>query len=366
MGLILAGVNSVKGALADQWKEYFTCSSLDGHTLIVKGEYHGKTSLFSGNRPSDNVISNGSGIVVADGQCVILVSQGKVVDVCAQPGQYTFDASEEPSFFVGNFSQGMKNVFSVIKERFVHGGIAAQDHRIYYINTKEIFDNKFGTNNPIPFRIVDEKIGLDLDASLRCNGSFAFRIANPVAFYENVAGNVDKKYDRTMLLEQLRAEFISALQPALGKLSSLQLRPSDLPNYVQELTSALNEQLSEKWIVNRGLEVSSVAMNPITLAEEYEEIIRNAQRVAMYTNPAMAAAALTDAQAQAMKDAANNAAGAMTGFMGMNMAQQSGGVNVNQLYQNVAEANVKFCSECGSKVKETAKFCSECGSPLEK
>lgn len=380
MGLILAAVNSVSGTLADQWKEYFTCSSLSNDVLLVKGEHRGKNSIFSGNKANDNVITNGSGVVVADGQCVILVDQGKVVDVCTQPGQYTFDSSAQPGFFVGNIGEGFKNVLETVKQRFVTGGIPAQDQRVYYINTKEIFDNKFGTNNPISFRIVDKRIGLDLDASLRCNGVFAFRVVNPIAFYENVAGNVDGAYDRSQLDEQLRTEFISALQPALGKLSALELRPSDLPNHVEELTSALNEVLSQKWTATRGLEITTVALNPITLPEEYQTLIKDAQRAAMYTDPGRAAAMLADAQAQAMRDAAKNPGGVMNGFVGMNMAQQTGGVSAGQLYQQAAASTtkpqndvtetkqgdeVRYCSHCGAKVSAEAKFCSTCGKALE-
>jgi len=378
MGLIATAINAASSAFADQWKEYFVCEALAQNVLMVKGEHKGKTSLFSGNNASDNVISNGSGIVVADGQCVILVSQGKVVDVCADPGCYTFDASAEPSFFCDSLGQGFKNVWETIKERFKFGGEVPQDQRVYYLNTKEITDNKFGTNNPIIFRVVDKRINLDVDVDLRCNGLYSYKITNPIAFYENVAGNVASKYVRDNIDAQLKTEFVSALQPALAKLAAQEIRPSEIPAHVEELCSAMNSELSEKWLTLRGLEVVSVAMNPISLSESDAEMIKTAQKTAMYKDPSMAAAATVEASTTAMKDAANNSAGAVNGFMGVNMAQSASGLNVNDLYAQAttssnsnswtcecgANNNGNFCTQCGKAKPAGSAFCSECGKEL--
>ncbi len=169
MGLIRAGLGAVGGVLADQWKEFFYCDAIDNDVLVVKGRK--RTSGRSSNtRGEDNIISNGSGIAVADGQCMIIVEQGKVVEVCAEPGEFTYDTSTEPSIFAGSLGESIKATFKTIGKRFTYGGDTGKDQRVYYFNTKEILDNKFGTATPIPFRVVDSRIQLDIDVSVRCNG----------------------------------------------------------------------------------------------------------------------------------------------------------------------------------------------------
>lgn len=319
------------------------------------------------------MITSGSGIAVADGQCMIIVDQGKVVEVCAEPGEYTFDESAEPSIFSGNLEESMLKTFEIVKKRFTYGGDAGRDQRVYYFNTKELMDNKFGTPNPIPFRIVDRNIGLDIDASVRCSGVYSYKITDPLLFYENVCGNVESSFDREEIEAQLKTEFISALQPAFARISALQIRPSALPAHAEEMCQAMNEALSKKWGETRGLQVISVAMNPVSLTEEDAEMIKQAQRMAIMRDPTMAAAALAGAQADAMKTAADNSNGAMTGFMGMNMAAQAGGMNAQNLFgMGQQPANSRpmnqqpasggwTCPSCGNVC--SGKFCSECGTP---
>ena len=390
MGLIKAGIGAVGSTLADQWKEYFICDSISKDVLVVKGQKK-IGSRSSNTKGSDNVISNGSGIVVADGQCMIIVEQGKIVEVCAEPGQFTYDTSSEPSIFAGNLGKSILDTFKTMGKRFTFGGDTAKDQRVYYFNTKEIIDNKFGSANPIPFRVVDSKIGLDIDVSIRCNGLYSYRITNPLLFYTNVCGNVEQEYTREEIDPQLKTEFISALQPAFAKLSDLELRPNQVPAHAEELSQFMNETLTKKWAETRGLSIVSIAMNPITLPEEDAELIKQAQRTAIMRDPSMAAATLVGAQADAMKAAAANENGAMAGFMGMGMAMNVGGNNAQSLFnmaQNQqaaapaagawkcscgAENTGKFCSECGAAKPEDGwkcscgavnkgKFCSECGA----
>ena len=378
MGLIKAGLGALGGTLADQWKEFFYCDALDKDVLMVKGQKRigGRSSNTKG---SDNIISNGSGIAVADGQCMIIVEQGKIVEVCAEPGEFTYDTSSEPSVFCGSLGEGLKNTFATVGKRFTFGGDTAKDQRVYYFNTKELIDNKFGTPNPIPFRVVDSKIGLDVDVSIRCSGVYSYKIADPLLFYTNVCGNVATQYDRSELEGQLKTEFISALQPAFGKLSDLELRPNQIVSHNTELEEAMNQALSNKWGELRGLKVVSIAMGSVTLPEEDQEMIKNAQKNAMFRDPTMAAASLVGAQGDAMRTAAGNSAGAMTGFMGMGMAMNAGGMNAQNLYamgqQQAAPANGwkcscgtvnqgKFCSNCGAKKPEGQKFCTNCGAAV--
>ena len=331
MGLIKAGIGALGGTLADQWKEFFYCEAIDKDTLVVKGQKR-MTSRSSNTKGNDNIISNGSGIAVADGQCMIIVEQGKIVEVCAEPGQFTYDSSTEPSIFTGKLGTSIKETFKTIGKRFTYGGDTGKDQRVYYFNTKEIIDNKFGTANPIPFRVVDRNIGLDIDVSVRCNGVYSYKIADPLLFYTNVCGNVSSEYRRSEIDGQLKTEFINALQPAFAKISELEIRPSAIPGHVEELSQAMNESLTAKWGKLRGLEIVSIAMNPVTLPEEDAEMIKQAQRTAIMRDPTMAAATLVGAQADAMKAAAENKNGAMMGFMGMGMAQQAGGMNAQNLY----------------------------------
>jgi len=401
MGLIKAGAGALGGTLADQWKEFFYCEALPNDIMMRKGEK--RTSGRSSNtKGSDNIISNGSGIAVADGQCMIIVEQGKIVEVCAEPGEFTYDTSTEPSIFSGKLGDSIKETFKTIGKRFTFGGDTAKDQRVYYFNTKELIDNKFGTPNPIPFRVVDSKIGLDIDVSVRCSGVYSYKIADPLLFYTNVCGNVEQEYSRDELDGQLKTEFISALQPAFGKLSDMELRPNQIVSHNTDLENAMNTALSAKWGELRGLKVVSIALGSVTLPDDDAEMIKQAQRTAIMKDPTMAAATLVGAQADAMKAAASNEAGAMTGFMGMGMAMNAGGgMNAQNLFamgqQQAAQpqstttptadswkcscgatASGKFCPECGSKKPEpvqadawkcscgataTGKFCPECGSP---
>ncbi len=371
MGLIKAGIGALGGTLADQWKEFFYCDALDMDVLAVKGKkkISGRSSNTKGN---DNIISSGSGIAVADGQCMMIVEQGKVVEVCAEPGEYTYDASTEPSIFAGPLGEGILNTFRTIGKRFTYGGDTGKDQRVYYFNTKELLDNKFGTPNPVPFRVVDAKIGLDIDVALRCSGVYSYKLQDPLLFYTNVCGNFADMYTRQELEGQLKTEFISALQPALGKLSAMGLRPSEIIAHNTDLEQAMNDALSAKWAKLRGIVVVTVALGSVTLPEEDAELIKQAQRTAIMRDPTMAAATLVGAQADAMKAAAANSAGAMTGFMGMGMAMNQGGINAQNLFamgaaqtaqpvqpaQTAQTADGWTCA-CGSV--NTGKFCPECG-----
>lgn len=401
MGLIKAGMGALGGTLADQWKEYFYCEAMEKDVMVTKGKKR-VNSRSSNTKGNDNIISNGSVIAVADGQCMMIVEQGKVVEVCAEPGEFKYDTSTEPSIFTGNLGTGIKETFKTIGKRFTFGGDTGKDQRVYYFNTKELVDNKFGTPNPIPFRVVDSKIGLDVDVSVRCSGIYSYKIADPLLFYTNVCGNVEQAYIRDTLDSQLKTEFISALQPAFGKLSDLELRPNQIVSHNTELEDAMNIALSKKWGELRGLKVVSIALGSVTLPEEDAEMIKQLQRTAALQNPNMAGATLVGAQADAMRAAASNTSGAMAGFMGMGMAMNAGGMNAQNLFamgqqQQAQTAQVngwtcscgmvnkgRFCQNCGARKPEGTpqyrcdkcgwqpedpthppKFCPECGDPFD-
>ena len=265
MGLIKAGIGALGGTLADQWKEFFYCDALPNDVLMRKGEKRvsGRSSNTRGN---DNVISNGSGIAVADGQCMIIVEQGKIVEVCAEPGEFTYDASTEPSVFSGNLGDSILETFRTIGKRFAYGGDTGKDQRVYYFNTKEIIGNKFGTPNPIMFEVVNKRIGISRTVQVRCNGVYTYVISDPLLFYTRLCGNVEREFTRDQIDEQLKSEFIDALQPALGALAEQELRPA--------VKRAMAASIEEKGVID----VQSVAEEVFRSDPEREAMIEQVSR----------------------------------------------------------------------------------------
>lgn len=416
MGLIKAAAGALGGVLADQWKEFFYCDALPNDVLMRKGQKQisGRSSNTKGN---DNIISNGSGIAVADGQCMIIVEQGRIVEVCAEPGEFTYNNSTEPSIFSGKFGDSLKDSFKTFGKRFTYGGDTAKDQRVYYFNTKEILDNKFGTANPIIFEVVNKRINMSRTVQVRCNGVYTYIITDPLLFYTRLCGNVADEFTRDQIDAQLKTEFVDALQPAFGALAEQELRPAQIPAKAKELKAAMNEALKQDWIENRGISVGKIALNPITLTDtDMKKINEMEDAASVGSNPFMMAGRMTNATADAMQTAAGNSAGAMTGFMGMGMVGmgQAGGFGAAQNLYNMGQQQVaqqqaaqqqptvlqtqappqntadqwtcqcgatvsgKFCPECGAKKPEpvqadawkcscgatvTGKFCPECGSP---
>ena len=400
MGLLKALMGSVGGTLADQWKEYFYCDSMPEDVLAVKGKK--RVSGRSANRENDNIITNGSVIAVADGQAMMIVDQGKVVEFTAEPGEFTYDASSEPTIFCGDLGTSIMETFKTVGKRFTFGGEKAKDQRVYYFNLKELVGSKYGTPSPVPFRVVDRNIGLDWEISVRCFGEYSFHICDPLLFYTNVCGNITEDYARDRLEGQMKTELLTALQPAFARISEMGIRYSSLPAHTMELADILNQVLSKKWRELRGIEIVSFGVSSIKASEEDEKMLKDMQRTAVFSNPNMAAAYDVMARGDAMKAAASNTAGAATGFMGMGMVQNmGGGTNAAQLFQMGqqqqasqpaptpapapnpqswkcscgATATGKFCTECGAKRPEApagwtcscgtvnqGKFCTECGA----
>ncbi|MCR4596579.1 MAG: SPFH domain-containing protein [Lachnospiraceae bacterium] len=385
MGLISAALGAASGVMADQWKEYFYCEALPETVIMTKG--HKRETGRGSNNGSDNIISNGSVIAVADGQCMIIVDQGKVTEICAEPGEFKYDSSSEPSIFTGSLGEGIKQTFANIGKRFTFGGEAPKDQRVYFFNTKELIGNKYGTPNPVPFRVVDERAGIDMDISMKCFGEYSYRVCDPILFYTNVCGNAAQDYKREQLDGMLKTELLTALQPAFAKISEMGIRYSAIPGHTTELADALNEVLSKKWKELRGIEIVSFGVSSIKADEEDEKTLKELQKAAAYTNPNLAAAAMVNATSNAMQTAAGNSGGAAIGFMGMNMAQQAGGINAQNLYAMGAQQQAQqqaapapaavagwdcacgqknitgnFCPECGAKRPETSGWTCSCGT----
>lgn len=368
MGLLSAATGAISGVLADQWREYFYCEAMGPDVLVSKGLKRVNEKRSSNTKASDNIITNGSIVAVNDGQFMMIVEQGKVVDFTAESGEYVYDKSTEPSLFYGGFGKGILESLKIIGRRFTFGGDTAKDQRVYFFNTKEIIGNKYGTANPVPFRIVDKNVGLDIDIAIRCYGEYSYKFVDPILFYKNVCGNVESDYRRDQIDSQLKSELLTALQPAFAKISEMGLRYSALPGHAKEIADALNAELSADWKELRGIEIASFGVSSVTASPEDEERIKQLQQAAALKDPTMAAAVLASAQAQAMQDAAKNENGAFMAFAGMNAAQSAGGTNAATLFgmgqqqQQQAAASGWTCAKCG-QTGNTGKFCSNCGAP---
>ena len=385
MGLIKAAFSSIGTVLADQWKEYIYCDALDGDTLMAKGEVRINKGS-SNTKRSDNIITNGSKIAVNEGQCMLIVENGKIVDFTTEAGAYTYDTGTEPSLFDSGFS-GLKESFAKVGKRFTFGGQPENDQRVYFINTKEIMNNKIGIGD-VPFR--DSEFNFTI--KIQGYGTYSYRITNPVMFYTNVCANVSDVYKKISIDEQLKTEVQSSLQPALGRIALKGIAYDQLPLYTKEIASELNTELTADWNELRGISIVSVAFASITVDSESAEKISRMQEARAFSDPSLLGARLGTAQANAMESAAKNTNGAVNAFMGMGMAQNAGGANIQDLMemgqsqhntQNNTPApwtcscgqtnNGNFCSNCGKAKswtcecgsENTGNFCSNCGKPRQ-
>ena len=416
MGLIKVLGDAVSGTLANQWLEYYYCDSLPPEVLMKEAQK--KTSNRNSNTKGDaNIIQNGSRIAVADGQCMIVMDGGKVKEVCAESGEYTYDSGKQSSIFYGGLGKGLVDSFHNFADRFAFGGEVPGVQKVYYFNTKEILNNMYGTPNPVMFRARDKEYNISMTCKLRINGTYTYRITDPIAFYINLAGNIKGEYRRSEIDQQLKNDFIDALGPSLSVLAKIDMLPDEIPFHTPELKEAMNSMLTDKWATQRGITIESIQMNPPSLTPEDLQKLQDMQSAAtLGGNAAMMAGTMTAATAAAMQDAAKNSAGAMTGFMGMGFAQQAGSPTVNNLAAmsmqqqgqqpqqtpppaapaaapaaaGVAGAVAgwtcpkcgksgntgKFCADCGEKrpeedsawtcecgAKNQGKFCQECGKP---
>lgn len=404
MGLINAITQAAGTVLGDQYREFFYCDSIPADVICVKGQKKNKTG--NNSKGADNIISNGSVIAVNPGQCMIIVDNGKVVDLCAEPGEYTYDQSTEPSIFYGSLGENIKKTFMNIGKRFTFGGEAPKEQRVYYFNTKEIVGNKYGTPNPIPFRVKEGEINLSATVRIKCFGEYSYKVVDPILFFTNVCANVVDEYNRSEIDSQLKTELLSHLQPAFAKIAATGIHYDELPGHTLDIAAVLKEELTQDWTEVRGLEIVKFGVSSVTANEEDEKRLQDLQFQSAYRDPGLAAAGLAQSKMEAMKTAAGNSAGAMTGFMGMGFAGGAVGNNelqglyamAGQQQQQAAEAPAvaatpqptgdtwtcscgtvasgKFCPECGSArpipvegwtcacgTLNKGKFCSNCGTP---
>ncbi len=387
MGLIKAAKDAVGSLLADQWREYFYCDSLSNDVLMVKGQKKVNSGRNSNTKGTDNVISNGSIIAVNEGQCMIIVDQGGIVDVCAEAGEFTYDNSTEPSLFYGSLGDNVKATFSTMAKRFTFGGNAAKDQRVYFFNTKEILNNMYGTATPIPFHIVDRNTGFNFETSVRCNGMYTFKLVDPLLFYKNVCANVTDSYQKTELVSIMKSELVQALQPTLVAIGGQGVLPSQVVAHTKEITELAKAELTGQWTEIRGIEMVSLTLVPSFPPADVERINKWAD-TAMLRNADMQNARKTEAFSNMMEGMNNGKGGqgggdAMNGMMNMMamgmMNNMMGNNNAfgaamggQQAMQPGAQAPqsapaagapiLGWTCECGHE-DNRGKFCMECGKP---
>lgn len=360
MGLIRAFTSSAMSYIGDLWEDYIYCDSLDGNTLVQKGR--ARKSGGAGNNASDNVITEGSRIAVNAGQMLVVVENGRIIDFTAEQGGYEYKSNTSPTMFCGDFGEALKISFNEIAGRFAFGGQAGNDQRVYFINTKEIPNNRFGFGNA-PYRDGE----FNMTILLQGFGVFSYEITDPIVFYTNICGNVADKYVKTSIEPQLKAELQSAILPVLGELAESGVHYDRLSGQTDKITELLQSRLAEQWKKGRGIEIKNISFNNILPDDESVDKIRQLQESRAYSgNRAMLGARVGAAQASAMESAAENSAGAVTGFMGMNMAQNAGSVDVNDLMrpqplQPQQPTGGTWTCSCGMTIDEAFGFCPKCG-----
>ena len=372
--------SSIGSITKDQYLEFFVCDTMQDGVLASRGRKIDKKGMNKGN---DNIISNGSLIIVNAGQCAITVDNGQITNLAAEPGEYRFESATESSIFYGNLGENLLNSFKELGRRISFGGEIPREQRVYYINTLEVRQNLWGTASTIPFFIHDQVTGFQGDINLMARGEFTFKIADPIRFYNSVASAFSgATYTKKDLQSIMKSDFMTALQPAIGSLSDygVGIRYSAITTKTDILVEKVNEKLEKKWTELRGIKVVDITFDSIKATEEDEKRIKQFQDTAVYTNVNMAAARMTTATANAMEAAAaNEQAGPMMAFAGMNMAQMTGGANTSNLFamaqqQNAAQAAAQpqpqaqapagaaagsWTCKCGTT--NTGKFCVNCG-----
>ncbi len=394
-----AGAESISSVFKDQYQEFFTGDALDRDTLVKRGARKVKNGS---NKGDSDVITNGSRIAVPTGTALLLVDNGKVTDFTTEPGLYVWDSSSAPSMLASEgIKEGFKKSMSLILDRFKTAGVVNSEQRVYFVNLLEITGNTFGTPTPIPYRDPEFK-----SINIRVNGTYTYKIKNPITFFENISGTVGDTFNRNPFTDtQLRTEFLTALSPAINRFGEggKNIFFSQIPTYQMDIKKELETVLDEDWMQNRGIEIIAVGINPVSPDEKSQARIDEVTRIRNYKDGDLASTYATMGMTDAYKNAGSNASGAVTGFAGvgmLNMAAQGGGMP-NPMNAAAASAapvaagaaavaasaggwtcscghsgnTGKFCAECGKPkpsagwtcscgaTGNTGKFCAECGKP---
>lgn len=363
MGLIKAAKSAISGTLEDQWKEVIRCDNMDNHVLMVR------------LTTETGVITKDSTIIVAPGQCAMIYDNGKVLDATAEEGIYTFDESSSPSFFGGQFGAVFKEMWT----RFTYNGATSKEQYVFFFNTKEIMDNKFGTTSPIPYSdwshpYLNEMTGelMPLAVEVIGHGNYTFKITDPALFMNNISGT-PQIYTKEELVNQIKTEVTSVFRNILNELcdSSHKVPLYELDSKTDEIIDMMKEKVFDEPIRNRGLKIETFVIEQARASD------KSAERIKEYEFSAsshLQKGKLVDSYAEAVKSAASNEAGSLNGFMGIGMMN----MNAGNLFGNVAAGTMNVQPQAATPVKQeeswkcecgtvnTGKFCTECGKAKEK
>jgi membrane protease subunit (stomatin/prohibitin family) len=365
---------------------------MDNSVMLRKGARmnQGKGSNTKGN---PDVISNGSVIMVEENTCMLTIDNGKITNIVTEPGQYVFDSSSAPSIFAGQILDSLKDALN----RFTFGGAAATEQKVVYVNLMPLPGIPFGTGTPMPY--FDPAYNTSID--LRFYGTFEIQIENAemaVKFYQQVAskgtGAGDVLAQDIFKTEQYKKEFMQAMMKSLNLLSNKGVRYSQISAFLDDIAESAREATKNNWF-ERGFKITNVAMSAVTITDESKALLGDRLKADTMLGGDVQRAMMAGSVARGIEAAAGNQGGAMMGFMGMNMATQTGGGILGQMgeapptqqaqpQQNAANSwkcacgtvnTGKFCSNCGSVkpeapgewtcscgVKNSGKFCSNCGS----
>ena len=355
MGIIKAAINSASTMAQDQYKEYFYCPAIPDDIIMMRS--YKQTSERSDNHGSNDIVTDGSIIAVADGEYAVVVSNGRVIAEYKESGPHTFVSGDTASVFSGAKLSSFGKEFG---RRFAFGGdTPGVVHRVYYFNTKEMPGENF-SGNDIPFRIKDENTGLDMDVTIAVSGYYTYRVANPMIIYKQMIGNIEGVYRAGYLLKIMSAEVRATILYGFGEITGVGARPSQIAGMLPEITERAKDIINKKLYDLRGVELVSFGLTSFRITGKDKAVIKDIQETAVYKDPEMLKASIGRAQAQALTNASANSAGAMVGVAAVNAMTGSMGNTPGTEKEKPAP---KFCTECGAKI-EGGKFCRECGHPL--
>jgi len=354
---------------------------MGGSTVMTTGVAVRRNDKRNQNKKgSVDVISDGSIVQVAENQFMLLTDGGKVVDYSGEAGYFQVKNQNAPSLFNGDFGEAVENTF----ERVKFGGVTPFSQKVYFINTQEISNIAFGTVNPINY--FDDFYNAEL--YLRCHGYFSIRIVDPLKFYTEAIPRNASRVNVEDINKLYLAEFLTALQASIGKMSVDGIRISHVTSKSRELASYLSTTLDEDWTQKRGMIIESVGISSISYDDASKKLIDMRNQGAMLSDPTIREGYVQGSVARGIEAAGSNKGG-MGGFVGVGMGMQSGGsfmgaasaANQAQAERDAAtkqqsppaagvwkcgcgaENNGKFCQDCG-KPRPTALFCRECGASL--
>lgn len=278
MGLFSAAKGAVDGVLANQWKELISSRTMSNNELQLEGIAQVSENS-SNTKRNDNIITDGSIIMLGVGETAIAVENGKILEIYTKPGENIFHSQRSKSIFSGATA---KDLSMDAVERFTYAGeLAPLVQKVFYINIREILGVEFEIPEGVPVRVVDENTGQDMDCTLGGKGVFSYRIVKPDVFYKNVSGNssIFSTYD---LESQMKSELLKVLYDELGKTTAEGMRVPQITDLIPTICNQVIARMNEFLVENRGIAICSLAMPRCSLIDKDMNIIKQLQHDAVF------------------------------------------------------------------------------------